>query len=130
MRMIFAIGVLLAITPTSVKASDRLSEIESAFVGVAAASFVVVGNCDHFAVVKDGIPKLADRLGIDDRLQAAVRAAFKITVNLPYERSDLMPAVTQLFRETNNSIAGEMEENKTRACARWIDALRKIGVIE
>jgi hypothetical protein len=129
MKKIFAIAFLLSTAAAQAHASNRLSELENGFVGVVAATSTVVLLCDA-KTVKDSIPKIADRMGMDDRMLPAVRAAFEVSVDAPYERSDLVPEVTRFFKTMTIGVADEIKTNKVKACANWIDALRKIGTIE
>jgi len=119
----------LALNVSAAKAT-QLTDIDKAFVASAAASTMAVVFCDAKGV-KDGLPKLADRLGIDtDQLLPAVRAAFQVSNDMPYERSDLIPAVTQLYRTTYMEIQSELQDNKPKTCKRLLDTMRQVGIIE
>jgi hypothetical protein len=126
---IIAMTTMLASGATPVKAGDRLTEIESAFVGITAATAMAVVFCDANGT-KDAVPKLADRLGVDEGILVATREAYAVYAGSTYERANLIPSVTRLFRETANGVDSELQQNKKKTCANWIDALRKIGTIE
>jgi hypothetical protein len=124
-----ALALLPLVLNVSAAKAAQLTDIEKAFVASAATVAMVVVYCDA-KVVKDGLPKLADRLGIDTDLLPAVRAAFQVSNDLPYERSDLIPAVTQLYRMTYVEIQNALQDNKPKTCKRLLDMMRQVGTIE
>jgi hypothetical protein len=129
MKTLFAIVVLLA-SVAPVKAETQLTNPEKGFVVNMTAGLLVTSRCGA-KVVPGGMVRLADRAGINgarltDAVTAAILAQGKDT---PYNREDLIPAVTQLVADAYVEIGADIDRN-AKNCAKWMKTLRENGVIE
>ena len=130
MKKLFAIVVLLATTAPA-KAEALLTTQEKSFVVNMTAGLLVTARCGA-KVVPGGMVRLADRAGIDGaRLTDAVTAAIMAQgKDLPYNREDLIPAVTQLVVAAYTEIGADIDRNNAKNCAKWTKTLRENGVVE
>jgi hypothetical protein len=70
-------------------------------------------------------------MGVDaEQLSGAITQAIRVSANLDYDRSQLVPWVTRLMIETANGFDSELSANKAKFCKQWGDALVKIGMIQ
>lgn len=95
------------------------------------AGLLVTTRCGA-KIVPGGMVRLADRVGIDGaRLTDAVTAAIMAQgKDLPYNREDLIPAVTQLVVAAYVEIGADIDRNNAKNCAKWTKTLRENGVVE
>jgi hypothetical protein len=129
MKKLFAIAVLLATTAPA--KAEALTTQEKGFVVNMTAGLLVTTRCGA-KVVPGGMVRLADRVGIDGaRLTDAVTAAIMAQgKDLPYNREDLIPAVTQLVVAAYTDIGADIDRNNAKNCAKWTKTLRENGVVE
>jgi hypothetical protein len=103
------IAALALALVTSSASADILSKQEQAYIAISVSTFVVASVCDGATVVENGLGVIADRNGIEtDTLNKAIVAALNTQMNAPYERDDLVPAVTRLVAEVAHSMDAEM----------------------
>jgi hypothetical protein len=114
----------------STASAEILSKSEQFYIANSVSGLFVSTICD--AKIKEGaMTDIADRLGIDDGLRKAVVAAMFAQMKSPYERGDLVPAVTRLVNEVGEMIASDITgPSKKAGCAKWIKILRDNGVLE
>jgi hypothetical protein len=125
--IIAAAGLALSASTAS---AEMLSKSEQYYVANGVSVFFVIMICDAKAK-EGGMTDIADRLGIDDGLRKAVVAAIFAKIKAPYERDDLVPAVTRLVTDLEESIASDLTgPSKKAGCAKWVKLLRDNGVLE
>jgi hypothetical protein len=74
---------------------------------------------------------MGERNGIDvDAYGRAIVAAIKANYGSPYNRADLIPGVTQVYRLASGTIMDDIEDDKTKTCGNWLPILRNAGTIE
>jgi hypothetical protein len=124
--IIAAAGLALSASTAS---AEMLSKSEQYYVANSVSGVFVAMICD--AKIKEGaMTDIADRLGIDDGLRKAVVAAMFAQMKSPYERGDLVPAVTRLVNEVEEMVASEITgPSKKAGCAKWVKILRDNGVL-
>jgi hypothetical protein len=125
-----AIGVigLLAVS-SPVMASDQLSPNARVFVEAFVGAYMVVNKCGA-TVVKDSALRLGDLLGVDGaNLGRAVKAAIHAVRNVEYERSDLIPEVTEMTMSAIITISDDVTKDRQN-CSKWIDVIRKTGLVQ
>jgi hypothetical protein len=127
MKKLFAIAILLA--STAPVTAQTLSEPEKAVVVSVVVGSAVAAHCGA-TVVRGGMDRFADKIGVDgDRIIAAVSAAVAAQVQ-PYDREKLIPAVTRLMLDTEIAITEGLQRDKAKTCASFMKNLRENGVVE
>ena len=128
-KLLSCVVVLLALT-APVKAEALLTKQDKSFVVNMVGGAIMTSECGAKAV-PGGMHRFADKIGVDgDRLIAAVDAAAHAQVNEPYERENLISAVTRLMLDTENAITEGLQRDKVKTCASFMKTLRENGVIE
>jgi hypothetical protein len=128
MRVFLAIAFFLT-TTASAFAEERLNEIEEAYVVTVAGTLAAAAFCDA-KVAEGGINRMVDRVGIPDHIVRGLNAALNAQSGASYERSDLIPEVTQVFRKTYFGLGEDIKAQKAKTCPKLIDAMRKSGTVE
>jgi hypothetical protein len=124
--------VVLLATTAPAKTEALLTTPEKGFVVNMTAGLLVTTRCGA-KIVPGGMVGLADRAGIKrarltDAVSAAILAQSK---DIPYNREDLIPAVTQLVVDAYiefGEFGADIDRNAN--CAKWTKTLRENGVIE
>lgn len=126
---IFVPLLIIAACATNVKAAG-LSDVDKAYIVNMTAGLAVAIKCNGKPIT-GGMVKFADRNGVDsEMLTKAMKAALAVNADTPYDRDDLIPAVTRFMTEVAGEVMSAIEKNKIGACARWIKVLRENGVVE
>src|ERR1035437_6985419 len=126
-RTILALTLMLNASAAS---AEVLSTEETGFAVLATAGVMMATSCDA-TIAEGGMAKYVDRTGIDgDTLMKAVTAVFQVRSGQPYERADLVPAITQIVNSTTAEIGADLKKNKSATCSEWISNLRKLGVLK
>jgi hypothetical protein len=74
---------------------------------------------------------MGERNGIDvDAYARAIIAAAAAGNGWPYNRADLIPGVTQVYRLAMRTIGDDIEDDKVKTCDNWLPILRNVGTIE
>lgn len=101
------------------------------FVLIATTTGITILKCPNYDAVEGGLVKYGDSIGVDvDRYGPPVAAALRVISDMPYNRGDLVPEVTQVVR---NAI-GELQDNHAKLgdkkfCRKYGDFLESIGVM-
>lgn len=94
------------------------------------ATTIAVSSCGAHEI-KDGVLKMAERNGIDvNAYGRAIIAAAAAANGWSYNRSDLIPGVTQVYRLSLRTILDDLEQDKSKTCDNWLSILRSVGTIE
>jgi hypothetical protein len=130
MKLFPKAALVAAILASSAAHAAELNEIEKGYIWFDVATTVVKNSCGAHEI-PGGVLKMGDRNGIDVNLYAhAISAAAAAAIGFPYNRSDLIPGVTQVYRLAQHTISGDLEQNKTKTCGNWIVILREAGTVE
>jgi hypothetical protein len=122
--------VCIALLSTSAAHAAELNEIEKGYVWFDIATTFATTYCGAHEI-KDGVRKMGERNGIDvDAYGRAIVAAIKAAYGSPYNRADLIPGVTQVYRLASRTIMDDIEDDKIKACGNWLPILRNAGTIE
>jgi hypothetical protein len=121
----------VALTLAFIFPASAMDKVNRNFVIISTGSWVLVSACPGYEVI-DGAPrKIADMNGANfDVLGPAMIAAWSAQIDAPYERSDLIPEVTQEVRVVINDIMDDMRKNKPLACAKWGKILLPVGILK
>jgi hypothetical protein len=80
--------------------------------------------------IPGGVAKMGERSGIDVRLFGrAIIAAASAAMGMSYNREDLIPGVTQVYRLAQRTILDDLEKDKAGTCDNWFAILRHVGTI-
>jgi hypothetical protein len=125
--IIAAAGLALSASTAS---AEVLSKSEQYYIANVVSGPLVSAVCD--AKIKRGVlTDIADRLGIDDGLRKAAFAAYSLVLEAPYERDDLVPAVTRFVVDAEESVVSDITgPSKKAGCAKFVKILRDNGVLE
>lgn len=130
MKKFFTTTVAACLCSTAATAGP-LSDQEAALVIAAVGSMRVTTECTGYEGIENSWLTLGDKMGVDsERLADAIQQALAVSANMQYDRSKLIPEVTRLFRQTYDSMTDEQDKDKAKFCARWGEALIKMGVIK
>jgi hypothetical protein len=122
--------VCVAILIASPSYAAELTEIEKGYIWFNVATGYASTFCGAHEI-PGAIYKMGDRNGIDVKAYSrAIIAAAAVSIDLPYNRDDLIPAVTQTYRLAQRTIGDDMELKKAKTCENWIAILRQAGTIE
>jgi hypothetical protein len=124
------IAAAVVVLSASTASAEMLSKSEQFYVANGISGLFVSLVCE--VKIKDGgLAEIADRLGIEDTLKRAVTAALAAQMKAPYERDDLVPAVTRLVNEVGETVAADITgPSKKTGCSKWVKMLRENGVLE
>jgi hypothetical protein len=113
--------------------SPALAEVnktDKMFIILTTGTVIQTTMCKDYDVVAGAPQKYADMNGADfDNLKGPVFAAIKAQIGGEYDRSDLIPEVTQLVRSTFDEMGSDFERNKLAACNKWGKLLLPSGLI-
>jgi hypothetical protein len=111
MKKLFAIAVAACVTSTAAFAAP-LSGNQGKFLIVYLMTMLVDHDCRQmdYSLKKDGLQRIQDELGVDDRTRLAVVAAAQLVSEREYNRSDLIPEVTKLVQVTLMWLSQERDE--------------------
>jgi hypothetical protein len=119
MRKLFAAAAATCMC-SGVAFADPLTLEEEDFVRLAIRTVKVVQECQGFelvpgAVVSDGASK-----GVDvQRIGGAIEQAVRLNSHMDYDRSKVIPEVTQLVNETTDTLIEDEQHNKAEFCKRY-----------
>src|SRR6516165_10901381 len=101
MKKLFAIAVAACVTLSAAFAAP-LSDNQGKFIVLYLITMLADHDCRQmdYSLKKDGLQRFQDELGLDDRTKLAVVAAAQLISGQEYNRSDLIPEVTQLAKGT------------------------------
>jgi hypothetical protein len=127
MRKLLSCVVVLLASTAPVKAEALLTKQDKSFVVNMVGGAIMTSECGAKAV-PGGMHRFADKIGVDgDRLIAAVDAAAHAQVNEPYERENLISAVTRLMLDTHIAITEGLQRDKAKTCGSFLKTLRENG---
>ena len=131
MRKLFAIAVAACVTSSAAFAaplSDNQGNYK--FLIVYLTTMLVDHDCRQmdYSLNKNGLQRIQDELGVDDRTKLAVVAAAQLVSEREYNRSDLIPEVTKLVQVTLMWLSQEKDEPDF--CKRFGDPLIKLGTMQ
>jgi hypothetical protein len=130
MKFVIALSAAL-LSIASPASSEPLREVDRNFAVLATTAWVVGTLCGNLRIVEGAAAKMADRNGADiGRIGPALVAAWQANISQDYDRSALVPEVTEVVRNTFNMIDKDYTRNKTKACADWTKAIMPSGLIE
>ena len=129
MKKLFAIAVAAYVTSSAAFAAS-LSGNQGKFLIVYLTAMLVDHDCRQmdYSLKKDGLQRIQNELGVDDRTKLAVVAAAQLVSEREYNRSDLIPEVTKLVQVTLMWLSQEKDEPDF--CKRFGDPLIKLGTMQ
>ena len=129
MKKLFATAVAACVTSSAAFAAP-LSGNQGKFLIVYLTTMLVDHDCRQmdYSLKKDGLQRIQDELGVDDRTKLAVVAAAQLVSEREYNRSDLIPEVTKLVQVTLMWLSQERDEPDF--CKRFGDPLIKLGTMQ
>jgi hypothetical protein len=129
MKKLFAIAVAACVTSSAAFAAS-LSGNQGKFLIVYLMTMQVDHDCRQmdYSSKKDGLQRIQDELGVDDRTKLAVVAAAQLVSEREYDRSDLIPEVTKLVQVTLMWLS--QERNEPDFCKRFGQHLIKLGTMQ
>ena len=129
MRKLFAIAVAACVTSSAAFAAP-LSDNQGKFIVVYLITMLADHDCRQmdYSLKKDGLQRFQDELRLDDRTKLAVVAAAQSISGQEYNRSDLIPEVTQLAKGTLKWLS--QERDKSDFCKMFGDPLIKLGTMQ
>jgi hypothetical protein len=129
MKKLFAIAVAAYVTSSAAFAAS-LSGNQGKFLIVYLTAMLVDHDCRQmdYSLKKDGLQRIQNELGVDDRTKLAVVAAAQLVSEREYNRSDLIPEVTKLVQVTLMWLSQERDEPDF--CKRFGDPLIKLGTMQ
>ena len=129
MKKLFAIAVAAYVTSSAAFAAS-LSGNQGKFLIVYLTTMLVDHDCRQmdYSLNKNGLQRIQDELGVDDRTKLAVVAAAQLVSEREYNRSDLIPEVTKLVQVTLMWLSQEKDEPDF--CKRFGDPLIKLGTMQ
>ena len=129
MRKLFAIAVAACVTSSAAFAAP-LSGNQGKFLIVYLTTMLVDHDCRQmdYSLNKNGLQRIQDELGVDDRTKLAVVAAAQLVSEREYNRSDLIPEVTKLVQVTLMWLSQQKDEPDF--CKRFGDPLIKLGTMQ
>jgi hypothetical protein len=119
MRKLFAVSAATCMC-SGVAFADTLTLEEQAFVRLSIRTAEVVLKCEGYelipgAVVRDGASKGVDVQRIGEAIEQAVRSNRRVD----YDRSKVVPEVTQLVSQTINTLIDDEQHDKAEFCKRY-----------
>ena len=80
-----------------------------------------VGNdCTSYEVLVGALGRFSDELGIQPRVGRAIAQAMRLAAgNNDYDRSQLIPELTRLMNDNNESLLNEKSTDKAKYCKKW-----------
>jgi hypothetical protein len=130
MRKFFAAAAATCMC-SGVAFADTLTLEEQAFVRLAIRTVNVVHECQGYelvpgAVVRDGASK-----GVDvQRIGGAIEQAVRLNQHMDYDRAKAIPEVTQLVKETTDSLINDKQHDKAEFCKRFTSFYVIHGLIQ
>ena len=115
---------------SSTALAEPLSQPDKDYVVLGLAAVRVITECPDYKGIPDAIRKLADQIGVDPAVVSAVGQVVRMGSGRDYDGSLLIPEVTQLMNDTDDWLNRELNEDRTRFCKRWGDALSEKGLIQ
>jgi hypothetical protein len=111
-------------------AHAEINKVDKMFIILTTGTVIQTSMCKDYDVVAGAPQKYADMNGADfDSLKGPVFAAIKAQIGGEYDRSDLVPEVTQLVRGTFDEMASDFDRNKPAACNKWGKLLMPSGLL-
>ena len=122
--------ICIALLSASASRAAEPNEIEKAYIWTNVATTIAITFCNARGI-KDGVLKMGDRNGIDVNAYArAIIAAASAANGSSYNRSDLIPGVTQIYRLAQRTILDDLQQDKSKTCDNWLAILRSAGTVE
>ncbi|MCA1379454.1 hypothetical protein I6F34_01295 [Bradyrhizobium sp. BRP05] len=123
-----ASAVALALVFTT--PASALSDNVRSFTIAATSALAIAVGCDGYTVVEGALPKLADRNGVSEEQAQAILAAMLAQAGHDYDRSDLIPEITVVVRDTVHQ-AFRMLDGRDRAdmCGKVANSAVEAGFI-
>jgi len=115
---------------SSAALAEPLSQPDKDYVVLGLGAVRVITECPEYGGIPDAIRKLADQSGVDPAVVSAVGQVVRMSSGRDYDGSLLIPEVTQLMNDTDDWLNRELNEDRTRFCKRWGDALSEKGLIQ
>jgi len=115
---------------SSTTLAGSLSQPDKDYVVLGLGAVRVITECLDYRGIPDAIRKLADQIGVDPAVVSAVGQVVRMASGRDYDGSLLIPEVTQLMNDTDDWLNRELNEDRTRFCKRWGDALSEKGLIQ
>ena len=129
-KKFFAITITAWVSSSATFAAP-LSEDQSKFILAYLSTKLVEQECQvDYSLKKGGLQKFQDGLGVDDRTLLAAVAAAQLISDQQYNRSDLIPEVTQFVKPALTLLLQELDSDKRRFCKRFGDAFVKQGILQ
>ena len=118
MKKLFAIAEAACVTSSAAFAAP-LSDNQGKFIVVYLITMLADHDCRQmdYSLKKDGLQRFQDELGLDDRTKLAVVAAAQLISGQEYNRSDLIPEVTQLAKGTMKWLSQERDKPDFCRCS-------------
>ena len=130
MKKLFAVATTAWVASSAAFAAP-LSEDQSKFILAYLSTKLVEQECQtDYSLKKGGLQGFQDGLGVDNRILLATVAAVQSVSDHQYNRSDLIPEVTQFVRPALTLLLQELDTDKGRFCKRFGDAFVKRGILE
>ena len=129
-KKFFAITITAWVSSSATFAAP-LSEDQSKFILAYLSTKLVEQECQvDYSLKKGGLQKFQDGLGVDDRTLLAAVAAAQLISDQQYNRSDLIPEVTQFVKPALTLLLQELDTDKGRFCKRFGDAFVRQGILQ
>jgi hypothetical protein len=111
--------------------ASPLTAQDKEFVVAALSSLRVLATCTGYEPVPDSFQTFGDRLGVDsDAMGEAVIQAVRMLEHMDYDRSRLIPWVTRLILEADQSLRLDIAQNQAAFCTKWGSLMIDRGLIQ
>jgi hypothetical protein len=129
LHAIMASAVTLALAFSS--PAEAFNKTDSDFVNLESIAFVVAMKCDKYDFIDGGAQQAADQVGADfDTLAPAIQAAIQVTFGLEYDRTKLIPAVTQRVRTNLEVLLDELKKGNGFFCQKYGTTMINVGFMK
>jgi hypothetical protein len=122
-----AVALALAFTTPASALSDNVRS----FTIASTSALAIATSCDGFTVVEGALPKLADRNGVSEEQAQAILAAILAQADQPYDKTDLIPEITVVVRDTMREAFRMLKGGRDRAdmCGKVANSAVEAGFI-
>ena len=121
---VFAVaGLTLSAAGLARSDSEMLQPItrqDEAFAIAAMVALRVGNDCPQYKILVDAIGRFSDELGIQPRVGRAVAQVMRLAAgNTDYDRAQLIPELTRLMNDNNETLLKEKAKSKAKYCKKW-----------
>jgi hypothetical protein len=110
--------------------AQPLTSQDELFIISSAGVTVVTTDCPGFVAIPRALLELADSLGVDyEKFTKAMYEALKAADHADYDRSVLIPEVTQKMRSAMQEIITGIKHDQASTCKKWSSILLESKLI-